>query len=134
MSSDPTSTKSRIQRYVEAATTGDDVALRACFAPDATWWVAGALPYSGTWSGPEAIVGEFLTQARSRLVPESVQMELLSLTAEDETAVLEWSTTARTVGGHDYANAYIARFTVREGLITEVREYFDTDRASVLFA
>jgi ketosteroid isomerase-like protein len=129
-----TSTKSRIQSYVEAAMTGDDAALRACFAPDATWWVAGALPYSGTWRGPEAIVGEFLTEARSRLVPETVQMELLSLTAEDETAVLEWSTTARTVGGRDYTNAYIARFTVGEGLITAVREYFDTERASVLYA
>jgi ketosteroid isomerase-like protein len=134
MSTDPTPAKSRIQSYVEAATSGDDDALRACFAPDATWWVAGDLPYSGTWRGPEAIVDEFLSEARSRLVPETVRMQLLSLTAEDETAVLEWSTTARTVGGRDYENAYIARFTVRKGLITDVREYFDTDRAAVLYA
>lgn len=136
MSSESTATspaKPAILRYVEAVTSGDDDALRACFHPQATWSVPGDLPSSGTWTGPTAIVDEFLAGARGRLVPESVQIELVAMTAEGDTVVLEWSTRARTVTGKDYANSYIASFTATDGLITTVREYFDTQRAAVLY-
>jgi ketosteroid isomerase-like protein len=40
--------KQVIDRYVAALAAGDADAVSDFFAPDATWWLAGDLPISGT--------------------------------------------------------------------------------------
>ena len=45
-------TRTVVEAYVAALQRGDIEALRASFAPDATWWLRGDLPTSGTWTGP----------------------------------------------------------------------------------
>jgi SnoaL-like domain len=51
--------KTVIERYMAAVDAGDAAALRAGFAPDATWWLRGELPISGTWNGRDAIMDDF---------------------------------------------------------------------------
>ncbi len=48
---------------------GDMDALRATFAPDATWTLRGSLPASGKWTGPEGIMDGFFARIFGRLDP-----------------------------------------------------------------
>jgi ketosteroid isomerase-like protein len=129
-------TRAVVRAYVEALQRGDADALRASFAPEATWWVSGRLPVSGTWHGPDGILDGFLGAMLARLDAQApVTQELTGLIADGETAVAEWTSRARSVRGQDYENHYAVVFTVRDDLVVEVREYMDTEVVrEVLFA
>ena len=112
--------------YMRTLTTGDLDALREFFTPESTWTLAGDLPVSGTYTGPEAIFGEFIPRMLGRLVPESMEFEFEGVIADGERVLAEWNTRAETRSGHRYDQHCLAVFTVRGGRIASVREYFDT--------
>jgi ketosteroid isomerase-like protein len=127
--------KTVILRYVEALQRGDGDAIRDSFAEDATWWVPGELPLSGTWRGRDRILDEFLAGALAYYEPDSVSFEVTNIVAEGAQVAMEWTTRGRTTAGARYENFYSAIFVVRDGRIQAVREYTDTLRAKrVLFA
>jgi ketosteroid isomerase-like protein len=120
-----------LHRYVEAVEAGDMEAIRDCFTEDATWTLAaGNLPISGTWSGRETILDEFLANAMSHWEPGSVSLEITGMIGDEDRVVLQWTSRARTRDGRDYENGCIGVFTVRDGRIASVREYMDTLYAS----
>jgi uncharacterized protein len=124
---DVTDSKSVVERYVSAVQRGDAAAIRLLFAEHATWTIdAGDLPIAGTWSGREAILGEFLATAMSYYEPGSVDLEITGTIAEGDRVVLQWTSRARTRDGRPYENGCIGVFTVRDGRIEDVREYMDT--------
>jgi uncharacterized protein len=119
--------KSVLRRYVAAVAAGDEQTIRELFAEDATWTLAaGDLPMSGTWTGRDAILGEFLATALSRYEPGSLDLEIRGMIAEGEHVALQWTTRAMTRGGRRYENDCIGVFTIRHGRIQSVREYMDT--------
>jgi uncharacterized protein len=119
--------RSVLQRYVAAVADGDEQTIRDLFAEDATWTLAaGDLPTSGTWTGRDAILGEFLATAKSRYEPGSLDLEVKGMIAEGDQVALQWTTRAVTIGGRRYENDCIAVFTIRDGHIQSVREYMDT--------
>jgi uncharacterized protein len=126
-----TDSKSVLRRYVAAAQAGDEEAIREVFAEDATWTIqAGQLPISGTWSGRDAIIDEFLAAAMSRYAPGSASLEITGMIAGGDQIVLQWTSRARTREGRPYENGCIGVFTIRDGRIQDVREYMDTLYAS----
>jgi ketosteroid isomerase-like protein len=126
-----TDSASVLQQYVSAVQAGDEPTVRDLFAADATWTLAaGDLPISGTWTGRDAILNDFLATALSHYEPGSVQLEITGLTSEGERAVLQWTSRARTRDGRPYENDCIGVFTLRDGTIHAVREYMDTLYAS----
>lgn len=129
------SSKAVVQSYMDALMTGDFNALRSFFTPESTWTLAGDLPLSGTWTGGEQILDEFVPAMVARLVPESMEFEFDGLLAEGDRVLAEWSTRALARSGGHYDQHCLAVFTVRDGRIASVREYFDTKHASeVVFA
>jgi ketosteroid isomerase-like protein len=124
-----------VERYVKALQDGDLAALRASFAPDATWWLRGDLPVSGTYTGATEILDGFLAAMVARLDPAvPVTQTLNHIVADENMAVAEWTSHARSVAGEPYDNDYAVVFEVRDDRITAVREYFDTAYAGrVLF-
>ena len=121
--------KQVIDRYVAALAAGDADAVRDFFAPDATWWLGGDLPISGTWSGRDTIMADFFGTAMAHYEPGSVGLEVTGMVAEGDHVTLEWTSRARTAAGEAYENFCIGVFTVRDGRIAAVREYMDTDYA-----
>jgi uncharacterized protein (TIGR02246 family) len=122
-----TQSRSVVQRYVAAAQAGDVDAIRELFAPEATWTLAGGdLPIAGTWRGRDTIVHDFLQTALSHYRPGSVSLEITGMIAEGDRVVVQWTSRARTRDGRPYENGCIGVFTVRDGLIRDVREYMDT--------
>ncbi|MCX4728062.1 nuclear transport factor 2 family protein [Streptomyces sp. NPDC090052] len=127
--------KEIVQAYMDALMKGDLVALRDFFTPETTWTLAGDLPVSGTWTGPDEILGEFVPAMVARLVPESMEFEFEGLIGEGERVLAEWNTRALARAGGRYDQHCLAVFTVREGRIAAVREHFDTLHAkTVVFA
>ena len=118
--------KQLMERYVAALGAGDADAVSAFFAEDATWWLVGDLPISGTWEGREAIMADFFGAAMAHYEPGSVSLEVTGMVAEGDRVTLEWTSRARTSAGEPYENFCIAIFTVRDGRIAAVREYMDT--------
>jgi uncharacterized protein len=126
--------KTVVLEYVEALQRGDADAVRDSFAEQATWWLSGELPLSGTWRGRDQILDEFLASAMQYYDPDTVSIEVTNVVAEGEQVALEWITRGRTASGNDYENFYSAIFVVRDDRIQAVREYTDTLYASnVLF-
>jgi uncharacterized protein len=120
-----------LRQYVSAVESGDEKAMRDLFAEDAGWTLAaGKLPISGTWKGRDAILNDFLAAALSHYEPGSVQLEITGMTCEDDRAVLQWTSRARTRDGRPYENECIGVFTIRDGKIYAVREFMDTLYAS----
>ena len=111
-------------------------AVRATFAPDATWILRGGLPASGTWTSPDGIMDGLFPQIFGRLDPDvPVVQDVHRIIADGEYAVAEWTTHARTRDGRRYDSDYAGIFRVVNGQLAAVTEYLDTDYANrVLFS
>ena len=129
-----TESRTVIERYVTAVAARDMDTVRELFAEDATWWLGGELPLSGTWRGRDAILGDFLGSIPRLYRPETISIEITSLIAEGDTVAMEWTSRAQTTAGEDYENQCAGVFTVRDGRIVAVREYMDTQYAAAKFS
>jgi len=123
-----------LERYVAAVAERDMDTVRDLFAEDATWWLGGELPLSGTWRGRDAILGDFLGSIPRLYQPETISIEITSLIAEGDVVAMEWTSRALTTAGEEYENQCAGVFTVRDGKIAAVREYMDTQYAAAKFA
>lgn len=115
-----------IRRYLDAIVEGDLDAVRASFAPDATWWVLGELPIAGTYRGRDVIVDDFLVAVGSRWDAESRVFTLGEPLVAGDVAVVEWRVRATTTEGVPYDGSYCGIFETDGTHITAVREYLDT--------
>jgi ketosteroid isomerase-like protein len=123
----PAGTEEVLRNYVKAVEDGDVQTISELFAEDAMWRLdAGDLPISGTWTGRDRIMSDFLAKAMSHYEPGTVELEITGLIASGDEAVLQWTSRAKTRTGRPYENGCIAVFTIRDGRIQAVREYMDT--------
>jgi hypothetical protein len=129
-----TEARAVLRRYLDALSAGDLPAMEDSFTQDATWWIHGTLPLSGTKRGRAAIMN-FLIGAGSLYQPGTQHFEFGEITAEADRAVLEWRVRGTaSATGLAYDNSYCGVFRVRDGRIAEVREYLDSlHAAQVLF-
>ena len=116
-----------VRRGYEAFNTGDMASLSELFAEDAVWHVAGSGVLSGKKQGREAILAYFgelgaRTQGHFQAKVEDI------VGGENHTIAIQQ--TQGTNNGKTLDMATIITFVVRDGKITEGREYFeDTAKA-----
>jgi hypothetical protein len=96
------------------------------FAEDATFWILGNLPMSGTISGREEIMSKRFRPGHARTQAGSKSLEIGMVISEGEYVAAEWTSRRKVVGGADYANTFFGLFHVRNGKIQSLREYMDT--------
>ena len=119
-----------LQSYLDALVAGDFDAIADSFVEDATWYLHGTLPLSGTRRGRAAIM-QFLVAAAGLYVPRTQEFSFGNIVAEPDCAVLEWSVRGIAAAtGKRYDNEYCGVFRVRDGRIAEVREYLDSQHAA----
>ena len=112
--------------FLEAFEAGDIQAAQAALADDATWWVPGSLPMSGTYEGKQAIFGDFLSQAGVLFEPGTLSTEVCDTIGEGDSVAIGLINRAKSAKGGDYKNYYHFKFKVKEGKIQAVKEYVDT--------
>jgi uncharacterized protein len=119
-------TRHVVAEYVAALQRGDTGALRASFAPKATWTIRGDIPVAGTWTGPGEILDGFLAAMTATLDPRTpVTQDLHRIIADGDWAVAEWTSHARARDGAPYGNDYAVVFHVTDERIDAVTEYCD---------
>ncbi|GGE96921.1 nuclear transport factor 2 family protein [Sphingomonas prati] len=93
-------------------------------AEDVSWTVMGSGASAGLYQGKatfmERIAGPFATQLVGELAPT-----LLGIWLEGDDVVVRWSSSATTVDGTAYRNAYVFILTLRDGLVVAAEEFLD---------
>jgi ketosteroid isomerase-like protein len=107
--------------FIEAQNRGDSAAAAALFAPDLKHVAMGFSRAAGTRTFDQmvAAVGYLKT-----IVPEGIRSDIKTVTAEADRVVVEWEGTSVLADGNPYCNQYVFVFTIRDGKIKEVHEYF----------
>jgi ketosteroid isomerase-like protein len=130
-----TENKNVVLGFVEAFSRGNIEAAKAAVADDATWWIPGSLPVSGTYKGKKGIFEEFMGKAGGLFQPNSVSIQVRNAIAEGDLVAVEWIARGKTAKGKNYENYYHLMFEVKNDKIQAIREYVDTLYAKeVLFS
>ncbi|MEW2578589.1 nuclear transport factor 2 family protein [Streptomyces syringium] len=116
-----------VTRYLQALRTRDAQAIPELIAADAVYRIPGSHPLAGTFHGLDEIARKFFTPMGALFDPEAAYaVEVSHLLAEGDQVSVECVTRSTTVHGTPYAIDISAQFTVRDGRIVSMREYFDT--------
>ena len=112
-----------VLKFIEAMGTSDAATAATCLAPDAFTLAKGFGKFAGVRRF-ETIVGTIA--AFKQLVPTGLRPEVQSVTAEGDRVVVEFEGNATLCNGKPYCNQYCMVFTLRDGKIKQVNEYFCT--------
>ncbi|MEU1466817.1 nuclear transport factor 2 family protein [Streptomyces sp. NPDC005761] len=120
--------RSVVHRYLQGLRERDAGMIADVVAADAVYRIPGNHPVAGTWTGLGEIAEKFLIPMGERFDPAAeYAVDVLHVIAEGDEVSVECVTRATTRGGAPYVLDISAQFTVREGRIRSMREYFDTE-------
>ena len=119
-----------VLRFLEVFSTGDVDATLAMMDDEATWWVAGTIPLSGTKSKQE--FGEMLSGVAATC-KGPITLTPHGVTAEGARVAVETESYAELNNGRIYNNLYHFLFVVRDGKVLQVKEYLDTMHTNDVF-
>ena len=112
-----------VLNFIEAFSRGDAAAADQCLAPDAMTHAKGF----GMLSGPrprELILAT--TAAFKDLIPNGLSPTFTSVIADGDRVAVEFVGGATLINGEDYSNEYCMVFTLSDGKIKSVNEYYCT--------
>ncbi|WP_297489584.1 nuclear transport factor 2 family protein [Acidocella sp.] len=115
--------KQTVIKFIEAFSDGDVETVKTCLATDALTVAKGF----GKLSGPrpyELIVAT--TGAFKNTIPTGLRPKFLTVMAEGDRVAVEFEGNATLANGRDYCNQYCMVFTLQDGLIKLVNEYYCT--------
>lgn len=92
---------------------------------DSQWRNIGSNSWSGTYDGKESILGDLFGLLRERLDGRNVCVPT-RIMADGDVVVVQANGQNRTKDGRDYRNDYCFLIHMKEGLITKIEEYSDT--------
>lgn len=118
--------KAVVNRFLSAMSDGDASAAATCLAPDAFTLAKGFGRFAGVREF-DTIVGTIA--AFRKLLPTGLQIDVKSVTGEGDRVVVEFEGNATTSDGTPYHNQYCMVFTLADGKIKQVNEYFCTIHA-----
>lgn len=119
--------KRLVRRFWEAFSTKRLQEAFDLLADDATWWIAGDLAISGTYSKAKFVE---LSSGILTEFPGGVQVTPTVLTAEDDRVAMEATSYGERTNGRLYQNHYHFQHVIRDGKILAIREYMDTDHVN----
>jgi hypothetical protein len=123
--------KQVVLEFIQAMGRGDAAAAAPCLAADAFTLAKGFGKFAGVRKHDTILA---TIEAFSKLVPGGMHPDILSVTAEGDRVAVEFEGNATLCNGESYCNQYCMVFTLRDGKIRQVNEYFCTILADqVLF-
>jgi ketosteroid isomerase-like protein len=115
--------KAIVHAFYEKMNQLDAPGMLALMAEDATWWIPTDTIGGVTNSKQQMAV---ILAAMFAVYAQGPRMEIGRLVAEGDWVCAEVKAReSRTKGGVQYENDYLMFFTIRKGLICEVREFLN---------
>lgn len=115
--------KETVNRFIEAMGSGDSETAATCITKDAYTLAKGFGHFAGVREYDTILA---TISAFKKLMPGGMKPEILSLVAEGDKVVAEFEGNGTLVNGEDYSNEYCMVFSLRDGKICQVNEYFCT--------
>lgn len=118
--------KTLASEFFACFSANDIAGALAMMTDDATWWISGKrehLPAAGLHS-KEQIAGLFYRMSDQLL--NGLKMTVKGLIAEGDKVAVEVESHGELRNGRSYNNEYHLLMTIRDGKISEVKEYLDT--------
>lgn len=125
----PANHQQTVTRFLELFSSGAVAETMAMLTDDATWWVAGTMPISGTYSKAQF---EQLLSGVLDTCTGPIRIEPRTWTIDADRVALEAESFVDTRNGRRYNNHYHFLFRVRDGKVASVREYLDTMHANAV--
>lgn len=123
--SDPETHRAIVERYFASVQSGDPE-IGALFSDDAVWIAPQSSPLGRRHEGRAAVLELMGNGVGLYDLSQPMEIEVDTMAAEGEHVFVEMTLSARTLAGEPYLNHYVFVFRIRDGLITEIREYFDS--------
>ena len=121
--------KALVREFLTRFSSGEVAGTMEMMADDATWWVAGTMPISGTYD--KAQFARLLSGVLETCTGP-IRITPREFTAEGDRVALEAESYTETKSGRIYNNLYHFVFKVRDGRIAGVKEYLDTMHANAV--
>ncbi|RYD87767.1 MAG: nuclear transport factor 2 family protein [Sphingomonadales bacterium] len=112
--------------FIDSMGRGDEAAFAACLTPDSFALAKGYAQVSGRREHDEMVA---TAAGFKHIAPEGFKPVIRSVTAEGDRVAVEWEGQATLANGTPYHNQYLMLFTLRDGKIAQVNEYFCTKLA-----
>lgn len=122
-----------IEAFFDGGNRGDLDSCLALMADDVTWTNIGSTKYSGTYAGKETLIEGLLGPVFGQL-EAGISSTIDNVVAEGDYVVVQSRGRAETKNGRPYNNTYCHVFEIRDGRISAVTEYFDTELAGKTLA
>ncbi len=115
--------KNTVLTFIHAMGDGDANTAETCITEDAFTLAKGFGRFAGV-RHKDLILGTIA--AFKQLMPTGMKPTVNSITAEGERVVVEFEGNGTLINGEEYSNEYCMVFTLRDGRICQVNEYFCT--------
>ena len=109
--------------FIAAMGRGDADAAAKCIADDTYTLAKGFGSFAGVRRHDTILA---TIAAFKQLMPTGMDPEIVSVTCGEDRVVVEFEGKGTLVNGDDYCNEYCMVFTVKDGKIRQVNEYFCT--------
>ena len=121
------SNRKLVLEWVEALSVGDADRLCAMYDANLAYYVVGTWPLGGHFGR------EFMEQnCRDifRVFPDGLKFTVERVICENDWACLEMRSEGTHISGRTYANHYTYWFEIKNGWITQLKEWLDTLHAN----
>ncbi len=119
--------KAFVKKFLDALSRGDWDFVEDAYAEDVVIWTPGSMPFSGTHTkAGVADVKGWLTG----VFPDGLRFTIKAMTAEGERVAVEAESYGKHVNGKIYNNLYHFLMVIRNGKLSELKEYMDTMHAN----
>ena len=108
-------------RFMKAMGTNDPETAATCLAPDAVAIAKGYGKFAGARQA-DVMIG--MIEEFKKMMPNGLNFTIKTVTAEDDRVAIEAEGNAVTSLGTPYRNQYVFLFTLADGKIKQVNEYF----------
>jgi len=113
-------------QLLESMSNGDTKTIYDLFAEDGYTQTMGNIPISGIYSR-DSIVD--LAKSVHNVFPHGFKISVRNMIAENDKVAVEAVSEGTHTSGIEYRNEYHFLFTLKDGKITSLKEYMDTDLA-----
>ena len=118
--------KQLMQNIFAGLAEGNSRPLVEAMTEDFSWTVIGCNPWSRTYKGRQAVLGELLAPLSAR-IEGRVKLIAHRFIAESDFVVVEARGNNMTKSGKSYNNTYCFVVRLSEGKMCEITEYMDTE-------